>query len=441
MSEPIVPARSTDSGKLTVERSMETGHSLRSRSRWLGNSAASLALAILLVAALAGAVDPLHTYFTAPVDSFLLILRPAVMLGIFALGSAIVIIAGGIDLSSGSMIAFGGTTCATIMLVLDPVGMKSGAVAYGAIAAGIAGAILVGFLIGSLHAWLITVIGLPPFIATLATLVGLRSFGRAIVELITAKMAQNRLLDQSVTQINVFDHTFRSFATNLWIPVVLFLVLAILCWMLMARTVVGRRLYALGGNEQAARLSGIRTDRLKWLAYCISAMLSAIAGILYIGDQSVADPQTLGRGYELNAIAAAVVGGCSLQGGIGSIVGVVMGCLFLRTVIDGVGRVVAGGKADVYEGMIVGVVVVFAVTFNQFRQAGAGGKRYFPGLLGWIAILTLGLFSGVLLPLIMPAYAGMGVTAVFVGLLIAIKFVESRAKSPTASTRSGAGVE
>src|SRR5262245_40291156 len=80
-----------------------------------------------------------------------------------------------------------------------------------------------------------------------------------------------------------------------------------------------RHLYALGGNEQAARLSGIQTDRLKWLAYCISAVLSSIAGILYIGDQSVADPQTLGRGYELNAIAAAVVGGCSLQGGAGTI--------------------------------------------------------------------------------------------------------------------------
>ena len=98
----------------------------------------------------------------------------------------------------------------------------------------------------------------------------------------------------------------------------------------MSRTVTGRRLYALGGNETATRLSGIRTERLKWLAYCLSAMCSSIAGILYVGEQSVADPQSLGRGYELNAIAAAVVGGCSLQGGIGTIPGVMLGCLFLR---------------------------------------------------------------------------------------------------------------
>ena len=94
----------------------------------------------------------------------------------------------------------------------------------------------------------------------------------------------------------------------------------------MSRTVVGRHLHALGGNEQAARLSGIPTDRLKWLAYCLSAVLSSVAGILYISDSDAANPQTLGRGYELNAIAAAVVGGCSLQGGVGTIPGTVLGC-------------------------------------------------------------------------------------------------------------------
>ena len=117
--------------------------------------------------------------------------------------------------------------------------------------------------------------------------------------------------------------------------------------MLLRQTVVGRHLYALGGNEQAARLSGIRTDRLKWLAYCISAMCASLAGILFIGDQSVADPQTLGRGYELNAIAAAVVGGCSLQGGVGTVSGTILGCLFLRSVIDGIAKIIKTG-ADVY---------------------------------------------------------------------------------------------
>ncbi len=104
---------------------------------------------------------------------------------------------------------------------------------------------------------------------------------------------------------------------------------------MLSRTVVGRHVYALGGNEEAARLSGIRTERVKWLAYCIGAITASIAGILYIGDQTAAVPLNLGQGYELNAIAAAVVGGCSLPGGVGTIWGTVLGVLFLQVVIDG----------------------------------------------------------------------------------------------------------
>jgi ribose/xylose/arabinose/galactoside ABC-type transport system permease subunit len=406
----------------------------RSLRGLLQRSETGLVTAIIIVAALTALCDPIHTYWTDSWLSALLIVRPAVMLGIFALGSAIVIIAGGIDLSSGSMIAFGGTTCATIMLVLDPAGIDRGDVGIGTIGVAIAGTILVGFLVGSLHAWLITVIGLPPFIATLATLVGLRSFGRAMVELISGEMARRKILPQSITQISVSDPKFRALATHLWIPVTIFTVVALLCWLLMSRTVAGRHLYALGGNEQAARLSGIRTDRLKWLAYCISAILSAIAGIIYVGDQSVADPQTLGRGYELNSIAAAVVGGCSLQGGVGTITGTVLGCFFLRTVIDGVGRIVAEGKADVYEGMIVGIVVVVAVTFNQLRMSIERGKQFFPGMLGWVAILTLGLFAAALLPMLMGNTGGLVATAIFVGALVVVKILEARRARLTVRT-------
>jgi ribose/xylose/arabinose/galactoside ABC-type transport system permease subunit len=261
--------------------------------------------------------------------------------------------------------------------------LKNQPLGWGVIGIAIAGALLVGFLIGSLHAWLITVVELPPFIATLATLVGLRSFGRAVVESVT----------QRSSQIQIYDKEFRYLATSVWIPAILFLVLAALGWLLLSRTVVGRHLYALGGNEQAARLSGIQTDRLKWFAYCVSSMLSALAGILYIGDQAVADPQTLGRGYELNGIAAAVIGGCSLQGGIGTIPGTVLGALFLQLVVDGVSKTIKT-SADVYEGLIVGVVIVVAVAFNQLRQAGRRGKRFFPGALGLVTILNLALLSG-----------------------------------------------
>src|SRR5207244_8205724 len=127
-------------------------------------------------------------------------------------------IAGGIDLSSGSVIAFSGTICASLMLLLAPEEMQGARpVGLGTIAAAIAGTLVVGLLIGSLHAWLITVVGLPPFVATLASLVGLRSLGRAIVENVTALTWGGKS-----TQIQIYDSRFRYLATSVWIPVVLF---------------------------------------------------------------------------------------------------------------------------------------------------------------------------------------------------------------------------
>ena len=342
-----------------------------------------LLLAIVIVVVFTTLIDSQHTYWNNPKDSVVEILRQTSLLGIFSLGAAIVIISGGIDLSSGSMIAFSGTICAAIMLLLAPEEMKSAEpVGITVITIAILGTLVVAFLIGSLHAWLITFVGVPPFVATLASLVGLRSFSRALVEYV----------NHGTSQINIFDSQFRYLATSVWIPVVLFVVLSAMSWIFLTRTVTGRHIYALGGNEEAARLSGIRTVRLKWIAYCLSAALTSIAGILYVGDQSVAAPESLGRAYELNAIAAAVVGGCSLQGGIGTIPGTVLGAIFLRIVIDGVAKIIKSG-ADVYEGLVVGIVVVFAVAFSQFHEATAVGRRFFAGGLGVVAMITLSLLS------------------------------------------------
>ena len=129
-----------------------------------------------------------------------------------------------------------------------------------------------------------------------------------------------------------------------WFPFLVFITLALAFLFLMNRTVLGRHLYAMGGNEQAAPLGRIRTDRLKWFAYCVGAMNAALAGVLYTAEVGQADPFTEGSGYELNAIAAAVVGGCSLQGGIGTIPGVMLGVLFLRVVIDSVAKLVGSGS-------------------------------------------------------------------------------------------------
>ena len=400
---------------------MSPSESLSPRRRLLKPNEMGLAVAILVVIVLTAFLDENHNYWIQPRISLVDIARQTSLLGIFALGAAVVIVSGGIDLSSGSMIAFSGTICATIMVVLAPEEMQNAEpLGFAVIALAISGALVVGFLVGSVHAWMITVLGLPPFIATLASLVGLRSLARAICENVT-----DGVFGGKSTQIQIYDEAFRYLATSVWIPVVIFIVLSGAIWLLLSRTVVGRHIYALGGNEEAARLSGIRTEKVKWLAYSIGTMTATIAGILYIGDQAVADPQTLGRAYELNAIAAAVVGGCSLQGGVGTVPGTVLGALFLRVVIDGVAKIIKTG-ADVYEGLIVGIVVVTAVAFSKFREASSRGAEAFAGALGIVSILAFSMLAGVLTMLKAGTAVGYAVSAIALILLVGVKVWETR---------------
>jgi ribose/xylose/arabinose/galactoside ABC-type transport system permease subunit len=349
----------------------------------------ALVLAIVVAVVLTALVDANHSYWFQPYASLRDIARNTALLGIFALGATVVIIAGGIDLSSGSMIALSGTVCAATMLLLSPAAMigfkPAGPVA---VTLGCLAALASGFLVGTLHAWLITAIRLPPFIATLATLVGLRSLARALAESATAAVtpSKNNL-------INVADPFFKAIRDNVWIPVAVFAILAVLTWILLTRTVLGRHLYALGGNEEAARLAGIKTENVKWFAYCFGAMTAALAGLFYVANESAASPTNQARGHELNAIAAAVVGGCSLAGGAGSVTGTVLGTIFMRVVIDAISKIIKTG-ADVYEGMIVGVVVVIAVTFAQLGQMARGGRHLLPGALGLCVIPTLALLAG-----------------------------------------------
>jgi len=361
----------------------------------------ALVLAIAVAIGLTALVDGNHSYWFRPLESARDIARNTAMLGIFALGATVVIIAGGIDLSAGSMIALSGTVCATTMLAIAPAQMMGfKPVGATAVAAGCAASLLVGFLVGTLHTWLITAIRLPPFIATLATLVGLRSFARALCESTTAALTPTKS-----ALINVSDPCFKTIRDNVWIPVAVFGVLAILTWLLLTRTVLGRHIHALGGNEQAARLAGIRTDNVKWFAYCFGAMTAALAGLFYVANESVAAPVNQGRGHELNAIAAAVVGGCSLSGGVGTVPGTVLGTIFLRVVIDAVSKIIKTG-ADVYEGLIVGVVVVIAVTFAQLGQMARGGQRLLPGPLGLCVIPALSLFCGAIVAMTAGGRAG-----------------------------------
>lgn len=382
----------------------------------------------LLVVAVTMALDTNHTYWNSPGDAAQVVLRQTVLLGFFALGSAIIIISGGIDLSSGSVIAMSATVFGSLMIVLDPDGFRQGHVSSVAVILAIAGTLLVGAMIGTLHAWLITSVGLPPFVATLATLVGLRSFGRGLTPTLTG----------GKSQIDFPDAALRDTLKDVTSISILFVLFALALWILMSRTVTGRHLQAMGGNEQAAKLSGIRTDRMKWLAYVIGAVSASIVGIIMFADSGSAKPDAMARGYELNAIAASVIGGCSLQGGVGTIPGTILGCLFLRTIIDAVQKIVGAGS-DVYEGMIVGIVVVVAVTFSQRGGGKLSGKRFFSNEIGWTVIPALGILSGLSYLLFFgnrPWYApyqASVVCVVVIACLIGRAVMETSTKSSDAS--------
>lgn len=388
-------------------------------------------VAVVAVVLLNICLDRNRTYLSKPQDSLFELLRHASMLGIIALGASVVIISGGIDLSAGSVIAFSGTICASLLIAFAPPEAPgvplSTHLPWWVLVLAFAGTMLSAFLIGSLHTWLITVVRLPPFVATLASLVGLRSFARVLIPNLT-----KAITGTENSQIYIYNDLFLKLGDDWRIPLLIFAVLAFVTWVLLSRTVTGRHLYAMGGNEAAARLSGIRTERLKWLAYCYGSMTAAISGILYTSYTSFADPTTMGIGYELDAIAAAVVGGCSLAGGVGTLTGVALGALFLRVVIDAVNKTVTS-KPDEYQGLIVGLLVVLAVTLNEFRSKSGAARRFLPGGLGVVTWLNLTLLSGVLMAVIVSSHklvTGL-VTAAVVGVLLGGLAVWERRESPS----------
>lgn len=271
--------------------------------------------------------------------------RQVALLGIFALGEAVVIISGGIDLSVGSLIALSGVLCAMGLVWWN-----------WPLWAAIALPLGISLAIGGLHAWLIAVWNLPPFIATLGTLSMLRSL--------------TLLLTSSLPIAVAGREAFVFLGNGQWagvpVPVWVFLGETLLLALLLQRTALGRQIYALGGNEEATRLSGVPVRRVKGVAYSLCSLLAGLAGVLYAAYLRQGDPSH-GVGYELSAIAAAVVGGCSLSGGVGSVAGTVLGATLLSVVINGINLTIKR-NASLWEGFIVGLVVVGVAAFNLLRR-------------------------------------------------------------------------
>jgi ribose/xylose/arabinose/galactoside ABC-type transport system permease subunit len=276
------------------------------------------------------------------------LLHRVALFGVLAIGAAVVIIAGGIDLSTGAVVALSSVVSAK--LLTEWLRSSSGPPpSVPLVAFVIVLTLLMGLSIGLVHALMISGLRLPPFIATLATMAGLRSLAT--------------LLSKNKT-INVSFDAYRVLGRDAWVTLSIFSCVAVFMSILMGWTVLGRHLYALGGNETAARLSGLRTNRLKAIAYGLSGTLSALGGILFTGYSGQADSR-LGMTYELTAITAAVVGGCSLAGGLGSIRGTVLGLLLTQIVLKATGIVAKGIDSTQIEGLVLGTVVLLAVAFNQ----------------------------------------------------------------------------
>jgi len=309
-----------------------------------------LALA-LMVLALALMTDKFFT-----VDNSLNVLRQICANLCLSVGMTIIILSGGIDLSVGSMLALSGAVAAGLL--------KNGVVIPGTdvfIEVTVSGAILAGLLVGTVLGWfnglVITRFKLPPFVATL----GMLSIARGLTMLWTGGFPITRLGD-------TFGFMGSGDVVGIPMPVWISAALVALSVVLMTRTRLGRNVYAVGGNERAARLSGLNVNRIKLLVYTLGGTMSGVAGLLVTARLDSATP-TAGLSYELDSIAAVVIGGTSLNGGRGTIMGTVLGCLIIGVLNNGL---VLLEVSPFWQQVIKGLVILIAVAVDKMGARKSG---------------------------------------------------------------------
>lgn len=305
-----------------------------------------LALALMVIA-LAFMTDKFFT-----VDNSLNVLRQICANLCLSIGMTIIILSGGIDLSVGSMLALSGAVAAGLL--------KNGIVIPSTdvfIEVTVSGAILAGLLVGTALGWfnglVITRFKLPPFVATL----GMLSIARGLTMLWTGGFPITRLGDSFGF---MGSGHFIGIPMPVWISAALIAVFVVL----MKRTRFGRNVYAVGGNEKAATLSGLNVNRIKLLVYTLGGLLSGVAGLLVTARLDSATPNA-GLSYELDSIAAVVIGGTSLNGGRGSIMGTVLGCLIIGVLNNGL---VLLEVSPFWQQVIKGAVILVAVAVDKMGQ-------------------------------------------------------------------------
>ena len=299
--------------------------------------------------------------------------RQISMLGILSIGIAFVIITGGIDLSIGSVVGLTGVIIARVSST------QTGGLSY-PLWIGISVALLAAVLVGVVQGLLITRLKLQPFIVTLGFMLLLRGVSQTIVDGGVISMGDSPLLNLASGGLL---HVGRDPLIG-W-PLVIFGTVAAVGAYVLHYTVLGRYIYAIGGNRDAARYSGINVDRVELLTYVISAGAAGIAGICYsayIGQMN----QKVGESYELYAIAAAVLGGCSLRGGEGTIFGILIGASIMRVIDNGINMFqvqYSDGEGirriwrlnNNWQWIIVGAVILVAVILDQVVHMVQAARR------------------------------------------------------------------
>lgn len=279
------------------------------------------------------------TFFSA--DNIFNILRTTGFTLITVVGMALVLITGGLDLSVGSVLALGG--------VVTGLACKSGLPVAIAILLGV----LMGCLIGCINGFIIVKAGIPPLIVTL----GMQYVARGLVSVITQGVPIYPL-PESLMKIE------QTKLLGIPMVVVVAVLIAVIGHIILAHAPFGRAVYALGGNEDAARISGINTGRTKFMVYVITSTLAALAGVFMAARLGSAEAAA-GTGYELTVICGAIIGGISTFGGMGSIIGATVGALFMEILTNSLTLM----RVSVYwQNLVVGVILILAVLLDQYKR-------------------------------------------------------------------------
>lgn len=277
------------------------------------------------------------------VNNLLNLMRQLIINGFIALGMTFVILTGGIDLSVGSTLALTSAIFAgllqggmpTILAILISLGL--------------------GLILGLLNGILITKGKLAPFIVTLATMTIFRGLTLVYMDGRPIAGPKDDFAFQFLGKGQFFGIPFQ---------VILFIIAYLILWILLTKTSYGRKIYAVGGNEKASFISGIKIDKVKILVYVISALMAVLSGLVLTSRLNSAQP-TAGSAYEMDAIAAVVLGGTSMTGGSGSLTGTLIGILILGVLNNGLNLL---GVSSFYQQIVKGVVILIAVLIDRKRN-------------------------------------------------------------------------